>query len=83
MSTKQQDEIEIAARDARKAHRWELVYSIAWPVVCVAYWFVDKGPIPQRIMLIILAAWSGIALVASYGAKKEAALSKKAGYENP
>lgn len=72
-----------AAKVAKKARFWELLFSIMWPLFCIAYALLSPEPLIVRALGVVLVWWSGQALVGTYGSKKEAALSKKAGYENP
>jgi len=77
------DEDKSAEAD-REAHRAQIMSWVWWaqiPVVTVLYWLLSKEPIAEKIILIYLANVSIIALAVTYTAKREAAESKKAGYE--
>lgn len=75
------------AQQARDdAHRFR-VYAWFWRiflvVFCLVYFIISQEKMIERIMLVVLAALSIQALVATYDSKAEAALSRAAGYENP
>lgn len=77
------DDVAEAKQQARRAGRIERLWWANLPIVCITYWFVSKAELAEKFMLIYLAAVSIIALAATYGAKRQAAEAKAAGYENP
>lgn len=76
-------EIAQAQKDAQRASLLEWFWWIFTPVVVITYLVISNEPMAERIMLSAISAMSSMALAITYGAKKEAALSKKAGYEHP
>lgn len=81
------EDSEDLAKEARACARKFRLQAWAWRaaeiVISIAYWFVSKEPYAERFIMVLIAALSVQALVATYDGKAEASEAKAAGYENP